>query len=147
MEVHLCTVHCTATENGEEVSISAIEKDHISRGFGGIGYHIIIQPDGTKITTRPLNQVGAHVKGSNTGNIGIALAGTDRFTYNQFLSLYSVLEMLRISFSLKPEMIFCHHEFQSAKDQGKTCPSIRAVDLVVWYMSQMNSTAIDKYLI
>ena len=58
--------------------IRYIEKDHIKRGFDGVGYHFVIDVDGTVYEGRPLNYKGEHVANANTGKIGISLAG--RFT-------------------------------------------------------------------
>ena len=44
------------------------------------------------------------------------------------------------------EDIYCHYEFDTAIAQGKTCPNIRSVDLVSWYILQ-DDKIIEKYLI
>lgn len=138
------TIHCADTANGEHVSLEVIEKDHIARGFGGIGYHYIIQPDGQSVCTRPADTVGSHVSMHNTNNVGICLAGKDRFTYEQFNELRNVLNNLVILYKIKNWNIFCHYEWDTAN--GKTCPNIRAANLVLWY-SFDQFDAIDKYIL
>lgn len=140
------TVHTTDTGNGLHVSMEAITKDHIARGFGGIGYHVVIQPDGTVEWGRSLNQKGAHVAFANQNNIGIALAGSDAFSYAQFNSLRNVIDQIRISFNIKPWEIYCHYEWPSAKAQGKTCPNISYRHLLGWYCGH-NDDAIKGYLL
>lgn len=141
------TIHCTDTENNKNVSLDHIEKDHIARGFGGIGYHVIIQADGTTEWTRSLTQVGAHVMNANTGNVGIALAGKDRFSYAQFRALRNCLDAIRQSYDeIRPWMVYCHSEFPSAKAQGKTCPNIDQRHLLAWYCGH-DDDAIESYLI
>ena len=39
------------------------------RGYSDIGYHFLIDPDGTLYEGRPLNMRGAHVEGYNTGSV------------------------------------------------------------------------------
>ena len=142
----IVTIHCSDTPNGLEISLDHLKKDHIARGFDGIGYHAVIQPDGTLYQTRPLNQKGMHVAGHNSDNAGICLAGTNQFTMEQFNKLWSYLDTLRLAFSLKAYNIFSHYEFDSARKQGKTCPNIRSADIVHWYMT-MNTEAIEKYIL
>lgn len=52
-----------------------IKRWHKQRGWRDIGYHYLIDRDGTTTHGRPLEQTGAHVKGHNTGTIGICLIG------------------------------------------------------------------------
>ena len=49
---------------------------HASQGWGGIGYHYCIARDGTLILLRSTLNKGAHVGGSNTGNVGVMCHGT-----------------------------------------------------------------------
>lgn len=68
-------VHCVATPEGREVSLAEITKWHKARGFATVGYHYIIHLDGKVEVGRPVEQVGAHVAGHNTGSIGISYVG------------------------------------------------------------------------
>ena len=85
-------VHCSATrpEWMERFPLSRkVEEIRLwhtrDRGWKDIGYHYLIDRDGTIATGRPVEQVGAHVQGHNTGTIGVCLIGghgsseTDRF--------------------------------------------------------------------
>lgn len=120
-------VHCSDTENGKTVSIEAMTADHISRGFGWIGYHAVIQPDGIAVWTREPDEMGCHVGGFNTGSIGICLAGRELFTVKQLDTLRYVWLTLCQRFStISPWEVYGHYEFDSAKVQGKTCPNIKA---------------------
>ena len=84
--------------------------------------------------------------GANRGNLGVALVGTEKFTRAQFDALESFYEVMRISYEIMWWDVYCHHEFVSAKRQGKTCPNIRAADLALWlYGGDVRS--IKKYLI
>lgn len=139
------TIHCCDTSNGKPVSIEAITKDHIKRGFSTIGYHAVIQPDGTIENGRPLNVVGAHVEGANTGNLGIALAGRDLFTKAQFEALRLRLTYIRHSFGIQSWDVYTHSQFKSATDQQKTCPNISINNLLAWLLTG-DISAIRMYL-
>lgn len=140
--VELVTLHCTDTDNGKNVSIESIRKNHILRGFKDVGYHAIIQADGTLEQTRPLNVPGAHVEGHNARNVGIALAGCNKFTDRQFKTLRDYLRTIELCSGWKTWNLFAHHEFNKAK----TCPNMRASDLVHWYLTKSEGP-IEKYLL
>jgi hypothetical protein len=46
-----------------------------TRGWAGIGYHFVIQPDGTIYQTNELGTVSNHVQNANTKSIGICFSG------------------------------------------------------------------------
>lgn len=51
--------------------------DHqVNRGWAGIGYHYLISDDGVIICCRSTFHTGAHVKGGNSGRIGVNMPGT-----------------------------------------------------------------------
>lgn len=140
-------IHCSATPNGQSVDIETIRKDHIqNRGFTDIGYHMLINVDGTCQNGRPLNVVGAHCEGENHDAIGICLVGTDKYTYKQFETLRYKLDSIIMTYSIPRFAIWCHYEFASAKKQGKTCPNLRDVDLLYWYIVE-DDVAIKKYVL
>jgi hypothetical protein len=56
--------------------IEVIRHSHVeSRGWGDIGYHYIIDPQGRIWEGRPIAIQGAHVKDNNEHNIGILVLG------------------------------------------------------------------------
>jgi len=67
--------HCSATRADCDYSVEALRRDHIKRGFKGIGYHFYITRDGQTHTTRPIEQAGAHCRGHNRHSIGICYEG------------------------------------------------------------------------
>jgi len=129
------TIHCSATRNGVSLKIDTIDKWHRARGFKMVGYHCLIDIDGSKEWGRGLMQRGAHVGGANSGNLGICLVGTDKFLAVQFRELRQVLNSLRMTYDIKFENIFCHNQFKSAIRQGKTCPNMQINNLLVWYIT------------
>ena len=101
-------VHCSATPNGREVHASDIDAMHAARGFlrdrqatrnlnpnlPHIGYHFFIACDGTIETGRGVEEIGAHVQGSNAHSVGICMAGLDKFSPAQWEALQRCLIML-----------------------------------------------------
>jgi N-acetylmuramoyl-L-alanine amidase len=55
--------------------VREIERWHLDRGFLAIGYHFVISPTGRIFRGRPIDRMGAHVKGHNRGTVGICLMG------------------------------------------------------------------------
>lgn len=104
-------VHCSATRpdwmarSTAEAKRDEIDRWHKQLGWKGIGYHYIIDRDGIIVAGRPVEQVGAHVKGHNIGSIGVCLIGghgsnendrfTDHYTANQAVSLHNLIDRLR----------------------------------------------------
>lgn len=74
-------IHCSATEAGNNIKAADIKKWHTdpkSKGGNGwkdIGYHYVVDLDGTIEQGRPLDVVGAHVKNHNANTIGICYVG------------------------------------------------------------------------
>lgn len=68
-------IHCTATREGDDISVSTIRKWHLARGWSDIGYHYVIDLKGNINAGRPIELMGAHTKGQNKYSIGIAYVG------------------------------------------------------------------------
>jgi len=71
--IHTIVIHHSASPRS--TTPEQIEGWHLDRGFSGIGYHFIIDEKGEVHRGRPIGMVGAHVKGRNTGTIGICITG------------------------------------------------------------------------
>ena len=125
-------VHCTATQANWMANrtlaarIAEITLWHKARGFSGIGYHYLIDRDGTVAMGRPLDVIGAHVRGHNTGTVGISLLGghgssaddrfDDNFTMAQDKALRELIGTLRARFP-SISRISGHNEYAA-----KACP-------------------------
>ncbi len=70
-------IHYTVTNsNNPARQVRGIQRYHMdSRGWCDIAYHFLVGIDGTVYEGRPLELLGSHVRGNNTGNIGIAFIG------------------------------------------------------------------------
>lgn len=119
-------IHCSATPADLDIGAGDIRKWHMEgNGWSDIGYHLVIKRDGDVEQGRPMDIKGAHVKGHNTGSIGICLVGgvtrtmmpEDNFTKQQWKSLNSVLRILKADY--KNATIHGHNEFSPQK----ACPS------------------------
>ena len=139
-------IHCTATPNGKDISLEALERAHRLRGFTTIGYHHVIQPKGEIIQTRANEIEGAHVKGENHDTIGIALVWEDKFTSDQWKSLRFIVRDLLEVYKIPSYEIYGHYEFASAREQGKTCPNVPIKRLFSWILDGSNQ-ALEEHLL
>ena len=116
-------IHCSATLPFQPVSVADIRSWHKERGFIDVGYHYIIDIDGTIHVGRPVDKIGAHCAGYNAHSIGICYIGgldeqgnpCDTRTSAQISSLRSLIDILR---GFYPNVsIHGHNEFSD-----KACP-------------------------
>ena len=68
-------VHCTATPPGMKVTFNDIDRWHKARGWKGIGYHYVVDLDGTVYRGRTDDCAGAHCRGHNAHSIGVCYVG------------------------------------------------------------------------
>lgn len=79
--VKYIVLHYSATYPDQDIGAAEIRQMHLARGFNDIGYHYVIRRDGRVEKGRADRIVGAHVKGHNTGSLGICcVGGVDRAT-------------------------------------------------------------------
>ena len=123
-------IHCSATREGQQISVDTIRDWHLAKGWNNIGYHFYIDLDGTINKGRDIDKMGAHCKGRNRNSIGICYCGgveadgktpKDTRTQEQKDSLLNVLKTLK---AMYPEaVIYSHNEFAN-----KACPSFDATE-------------------
>lgn len=126
-EIDEIIVHCTATPEGRPVTVAEINAWHLARGFSGIGYHRVVGLHGERWEGRPIERVGAHVKGKNRKSIGLVYAGgldssgnpKDTRNNAQKDALEAELIELRDRFDIKK--VSGHREYAN-----KACPSFDA---------------------
>lgn len=81
MRVHTIVLHYSATYPDQDIGVAEIDRWHRDRGFSRVGYHYVIRRDGRVEPGRREGEIGAHVRGHNTGTLGICLVGgLDRAT-------------------------------------------------------------------
>lgn len=114
-DIDSIVVHCSATRAGQDVRASDIDKWHKERGFKMIGYHFVIDLDGTVETGRPLTMDGAHCNTSGTSgkqynkhSIGICYVGgldengdpADTRTDAQKIALANLVSKLEMEYNI-----------------------------------------------
>ena len=165
--INKIVVHCSATQNGRslrtktQTAAERIDDWHKKRGFQRaaklvnlfnphlkhVGYHFIIDTDGTVEAGRQVGETGAHVKGHNLHSIGICLVGGisidgkhfGRYTERQWRTLHNLLRELESQY---PDARICGHRDLSPDLNGdgkitrnewlKACPCF---DVAEWRSS------------
>lgn len=125
-------IHCTATDTnwraGDRTSskVAEVKKWHTDKGWSDIGYHYLIDQDGTLAKGRPVTKTGAHVRGHNAGTIGVSLFGgrtsaetddfLDNFTPQQEAALKAFIADMRATYGANIK-ISGHNQYAA-----KACP-------------------------
>ena len=74
-------VHCSATPEGQNFTAEDIDRWHKQKGWQGIGYHYVIELDGSVHKGRNEEVIGAHCLGHNAYSIGVCyIGGLDKWT-------------------------------------------------------------------
>lgn len=126
-------VHCTATrpewmaESSTEQKVAEVRRWHVEGNkWSDVGYHYLIDRDGTVAKGRPLAVAGAHTKGHNANSIGISLFGGfgssasdefhDNYTPEQAAALHNLIDELKVQ---TPDIkkVSGHNQYSS-----KACP-------------------------
>ena len=111
-------VHCSDTNDDENIDSLEIHKMHLQFGWDGIGYHKIICRNGDIQNGRPEFWIGAHARGYNKISLGVCLIGKNKFTDSQFRSLKKVLVEWKKKYT--KSKIIGHNLISDSK---KTCPN------------------------
>lgn len=103
-------------------------------GLLEVGYHTVIERDGTWTTTRPFDRMGSHSAGCNHDSIGVCLAGNDDWSAvaEEMLRLRGRLITLKAAYAHLSDIygylpVFGHDEVVRRKptpDHPTKCPSI-----------------------
>ena len=118
LNIKFLVIHCSDTDNDENLKATDIHRMHLSFGWDGVGYHKIICRSGEIENGRPEYWIGAHVKGKNHISLGVCLIGRDNFTKEQFISLEKVLRNWK---GLYPQARIVGH--RETGNTQKTCPN------------------------
>ena len=120
-------VHCADTPEGRDDRAADIRRWHKAQGWNDIGYHYVVDLDGTIEPGRPIEKAGAHCTGHNADSIGVCYIGgcdkkmqpKDTRTDAQKASLLLLLKYL---VAMYPGVtIYGHRDFAN-----KSCPSFDA---------------------
>lgn len=127
--IHYVVIHCSASPHRGD-SAADVHKWHEERGWSGIGYHYTIDELGDVEAGRPEYWVGAHVKDSNQGTLGIMLFGRGPQDFNdlQFSKLRALCFELKYRY---PNVQFVGH-----CDLDKNKPNCPGFDVSKWAREQ-----------
>lgn len=120
-------VHCADTPEGRDDRAADIRRWHKAQGWNDIGYHYVVDLDGTIEPGRPIEKAGAHCTGHNADSIGVCYIGgcdkkmqpKDTRTDAQKASLLLLLKYLVAKYP--GVTIYGHRDFAN-----KSCPSFDA---------------------
>lgn len=118
-------LHCSATREGLDIKTEVIKFWHKDRGWSDIGYHYVIELDGTVHVGRSEDVIGAHCKGHNSFSIGICYVGgldkngksKDTRTPCQKVAMFDLVGKLMEKYGLTIDDVYCHYQFAK-----KDCP-------------------------
>ena len=123
-------IHCTATAEFKDFKAKDVDKWHKQRGWDCIGYHYLIDLDGTIEKGRPETKIGAHCKGFNDCSIGVCYVGglasdnktpKDTRTNAQKASLLKLIKQLKAKY---PNAKVVGHK--DMPNVHKACPCFEA---------------------
>lgn len=136
-------VHCSGDPATTDVTTQDIRLRHMRRGYRDIGYHFVIERDGTVVPCRPLTRAGWHAAGYNRHSIGICLIGgrkgqteraEDNFSDAQKDSLWTLLCQLH---GENPDAeIRGHRDMPGARALAGMCPSM---DVGAWLKERIDA--------
>lgn len=127
-KINLIVLHCYGTKEGQNFTVKDVDKWHKQRGWKKIGYHYVIDLDGTIHKGRDESEIGAHATGYNAYSLGISYCGgcdkngkaKDTRTKEQKESLLKLVHDLLKKYNLTLENVKCHNQLCK---NGKQCPS------------------------
>ena len=125
-EIDKIILHCSDSSDSIDIGFDEINDWHAARGWKsaqtGIscGYHYVIRRNGLIERGRDDSEVGAHVKGHNTGSIGICWVGRNDISEKQQTSLLTIVRHLMFQHDLTLDDVYGHCELFP----GKTCPNL-----------------------
>lgn len=116
----------------KESSVKDVSRWHLDAydgalqmGLLGIGYHFIIERDGTRVACRQWDRIGSHTPGFNDDSIGICLVGgrdyngdpEDNFTVEQRAEAFRLIQECIKEFG--PLKIKGRYEIQRFRNKGR----------------------------
>ena len=133
-KIDTIVIHCSASH--QNVDVNDIKMWHLERGWRAIGYHYVITANGEVQEGRPIEKIGAHVKGHNSTSIGVCWVGgyqgVDNRTDAQKLAMRDLCMKLLFEYNVPIKNLKGHCDF---KGVTKTCPNF---DVQKWWFNEMN---------
>lgn len=153
-------VHTSASRPSATVNAKVIKAWHLAKGWKDIGYHFVINRDGTVEKGRNVDEIGAHVEGWNAQTLGICLVGglaekdpwgpQNNYTNAQWKALKGLCGVLVVKYP--KATILGHRDLSPDKDHDglvepneyvKACPCF---DVRPWARAQKLPAAPERGL-
>lgn len=93
MNVTKLVVHHSASAR-KTTKKSDIEGWHKAEGFSEIGYHKVVEGNGTKKEGRSESKMGAHAAGANSGSLGVCVCGNFETEQPAAIQITALVEIL-----------------------------------------------------
>ena len=127
--------HTLVSRNKNKEQFDAIDRFHKSKGWGKIGYHYLIEPDGEVKQGRKDTEYGAHCKENlmNYRSIGICLTGNfdiEEPTKKQKEALLELLNKKQAEYGIPDKKVKLHRDFATYK----SCPGTRIPNDIRGYL-------------
>ncbi len=93
-----------------------------NRGWADIGYHYVVDPQGTVWEARPLDRQGAHVRNHNEHNIGVMMLGNFEHQTPSLPALHSLdrfIPHLMRRHNVGASSVYTHQEFAPTLCPGR----------------------------
>ena len=129
--------HSAVSRNKNDKQYDAISNYHSNTlGWGEIGYHYLIEPDGDIRKGRDINKSGAHTSQNlmNYRSVGVCLTGNfdiEEPTKEQKEALIKLFTRLQAEYGIPDEKIKLHRDFA----KYKSCPGTRIPNDIKGYLN------------
>lgn len=131
-------IHCSADPADTTKDATDVERYHRSLGWRDVGYHYLINRDGTLVAGRPEDMRGAHEKRVNSRSVAVCMIGgappvgskeyrqglgENNFTDPQWKTLEQIVRQLHAKYPNAE--VLGHRDIEGVR---KACPSFEARD-------------------
>lgn len=116
---HIAVHHAASSKTATPYDFAS---QHVKKGWPGIGYHLVIEQDGTVNWCQNLETISYNVGDNNSYIVGVNMVGNfDNYapTQAQMTSLYAVLRYLMSLLNVPASKVLGHKEFPG---QSTACP-------------------------
>ena len=117
-------IHHSASSR--ETTVETLREWHKARGFEDIGYHRVIDGNGTVHATRPLTVQGAHALGANHDSWGICVMGDNTHSDRMWseVQIEALERFVDAACELVPGLLVCGHRDAVGGKTATECPGL-----------------------
>ena len=123
-DVKRLIVHHSASPRS--TTVDELRGWHKARGFEDIGYHRVIDGNGTVHATRPLTVQGAHALGANHDSWGVCVIGDNTKADRRWseVQIAALERLVDAAVELVPGLIVCGHRDAVGGKTATECPGL-----------------------